>query len=168
MKNVYLVGFMGAGKTTVGKILANKLSKKFVEMDQVIEEQQGKKITDIFAKEGEEYFRKLEKDLLNKLSAQFDLVVSCGGGLVCDQENLKVLNNTGQVFSLFASPEVIQRRVKHTKQRPLLNGEDSLSIIQQLLSKRKDFYQNAGTRVDTDNYSAQEVAERILRLLGNG
>lgn len=168
MKNIYLVGFMGTGKTTVGKILANKLSRKFVEMDQIIEQQQGKKITDIFVKEGEEHFRKLEKDLLKELSVQSDLVVSCGGGLVCDQENLKILKNTGQAFSLFASPEVIFERVKHTKQRPLLNGEDPLSIIRQLLRRRKDFYQNAGTRVDTDNYSAQEVAEYILGLLGNG
>ena len=112
MKNIYLVGFMGTGKTTVGRILAGKLGKDFVEMDEAIEKKEGRRIKDIFASEGEGYFRRLERELLKKISSQLDLVVSCGGGLVCDSANLKILKNTGHLFSLFASPSVIFERIK--------------------------------------------------------
>ena len=95
MKNIYLVGFMGTGKTIVGKILAKKLAKEFIEMDTVIEEKEGSEIVDIFAKQGQAYFRSLEKELLGELSKREDVVISCGGGLVCDQGNLKVLKETG-------------------------------------------------------------------------
>lgn len=168
MKNIYLVGFMGTGKTTVGRILAEKLSKDFVEMDEVIEEKEGKRIKDIFKDHGEPYFRKLENNLLKEIILQSDLVVSCGGGVVCDQSNLKLLQDTGRVFSLFASPAVIFKRVKDSSQRPLLNVEDPLAKINELLQFRQPFYKKAGVEINTDNLSSLQVADYILRLLKNG
>lgn len=168
MKNIYLVGFMGTGKTTVGKILANKLSKEFVEMDYLIEQKEGQKITDIFKEKGEAYFRKLENDLLLKISSQSDLVVSCGGGLVCNEKNLRLLENTGYVFSLFASPSVIFERVKGSADRPLLNVEDPLGRINELLKLRAPYYQKIGRRIDTDSLSPQTTADSILSLLEDG
>ena len=82
MKNVYLVGFMGAGKTVVGRVLADKINKEFIEMDDIIEADEGRSIVDIFAQQGEAYFRRCEKKLLNDLSAREDLIIGCGGGLV--------------------------------------------------------------------------------------
>jgi shikimate kinase len=168
MKNIYLVGFMGTGKTTIAKILANKLSKKFVEMDRVIEQEEGKKVKDIFAEYGETYFRKLEKQLLDKLSSQTDLVVSCGGGLVCSEKNLKILKESGYLFSLYACPSSIFERVKNSNQRPLLNVENPLEKIGQLLRARNPYYEKAGLRVNTDKLSAQEAADYIVNLLENG
>ncbi|MCF7870854.1 MAG: shikimate kinase [Candidatus Omnitrophica bacterium] len=168
MRNIYLVGFMGTGKTTVAKILAKKLSKKFVEMDQVIEQEEGKKIKDIFAEDGETYFRKLEKELLDKLSSQTDLVVSCGGGLVCNEKNLKILKESGYLFSLHACPSSIFKRVKNSNQRPLLNVKNPLEKIGQLLRARSPYYEKAGLKVNTDKLSAQEVADYILNFLKNG
>lgn len=168
MKNVYIVGFMGTGKTAVGKILADKLSKEFVEMDQLIERQENKKIKDIFAENGQDHFRKLENKLLKKISSQSDLVVSCGGGVVCNQDNLDILQNTGYVFSLSASPNSIFERIKGSNHRPLLNVADPLERIKELLEARKPFYKKAGIKIDTDNLSVQDVAEYILKLLENG
>ncbi|MCF7916838.1 MAG: shikimate kinase [Candidatus Omnitrophica bacterium] len=168
MKNVYIVGFMGTGKTSVGKILANKLSKEFVEMDEAVEQEAGKKIKDIFAKEGEGYFRKLESNLLQRLSSQSDLVVSCGGGIVCNEDNLKILKNSGYVFALDASAVSIYARIKDSSQRPLLNVENPLEKIKQLLQARESFYARAGKKIKTDNLSAEEVADCILKLLKNG
>ncbi len=168
MKNIYLVGFMGTGKTTVGKILANKLSKKFVETDQAIEEKEGEKIKDIFAKKGESYFRKLETNLLKKLSSESGLVVSCGGGLACNKKNLEILQNTGHLFSLSASASLILERIKDSNHRPLLRVEDPLAKINELLNIRKPYYQKAGIEVNTDNLCPEEVADSILNLLKNG
>ncbi|MFO8053022.1 MAG: shikimate kinase [Candidatus Omnitrophota bacterium] len=168
MKNIYLVGFMGTGKTAVGKVLANRLKKKFVEMDQLIEQGEKKEIKDIFAQNGQDYFRRLENKLLERLSSQSDLVVSCGGGVVCNQENLYILQNTGYVFSLYASADSIFKRTKGSDQRPLLNVADPLGKIKALLEARKPFYQKAGTKIDTDNLCVQDVADHILKLLENG
>lgn len=168
MKNIYLVGFMGTGKSAVGRILANKLAKGFIDMDKIIEEEEGRQIKDIFATEGEGYFRRLERDLLKKISSRMDLVVSCGGGLVCDSGNLEILKNTGYLFSLLASPSVIFERVKDSDNRPLLSIEDPLAEINRLLSLREPYYRQAGMQIDTDKISPQEVAGRVLRLLDNG
>jgi shikimate kinase len=167
MKNIYLVGFMGTGKTTVGKILSQKLNKEFIEMDEVIEEREGKKITEIFAQEGEPYFRNLEKKLLKELSKKSDLVISCGGGLICNEENLKILKETGIVFNLEASPLTIYERTKKYTHRPLLNVEDPLKKIKDLLEKRKPYYKKAHFSIDTEKFSAEEVSEEIIKIINS-
>jgi shikimate kinase len=159
---------MGTGKTAVGRVLAERLSRKFVEMDQLIEKQENKEIKDIFAENGQDYFRKLESQLLKKLSSQSNLVVSCGGGIVCNQDNLDILQNTGYVFSLSASPNSIFERIKGSNHRPLLNGTDPLEKIKELLETRKLFYEKAGIKIDTNNLSVEDVADYILKLLENG
>jgi len=165
MDNVYLVGFMGSGKTTVGKILAEKINKAFVEMDEIIEADEGKPITDIFTQEGEERFRRLESKLLRDLSVRKDLVVSCGGGLICNDENLRILKDTGKVFFLRASAMVVYNRTKQHAHRPLLNVDNPLGAIEELLKKRNSFYAQAHYTIDTDNISADEVVDNIIEIL---
>lgn len=168
MQNIYLVGFMGTGKTTVGKLVADKLGVKFVEMDAVIEEQEGIKIVDIFAQKGEPYFRGLEKELLKELSVQHDLVVSCGGGLVCDDQNLKLLKSTGIVFSLEISAEVAYERTKKCACRPILNVSDPLTKIKELLAARNPYYSQAHYTINTEENSIEESADKIANIVNNG
>lgn len=168
MKNIYLVGFMGTGKTVVGEILAKKLAKDFVEMDTFIEAKEGSEVVDIFAKKGEAYFRELEKELLKELSVKKDLVISCGGGLICDSENLNQLKETGVVFSLQASVSTIYRRTKEHTNRPILNVNDPQEKIKQLLAKRAPYYAQAQHLIDTDNLSPEEIANKIIAILNHG
>lgn len=166
-KNIYLVGFMGTGKTTVGKILAEKLGREFVEMDEEIEKEEGKKIVDIFRQNGESYFRKIEKEVLKRIASCFNLVVSCGGGVIVDKENLKILKETGVVICLKAKPSIIYERTKKTKERPLLNVPDPLKKIKELLAKRAPFYAKADYFVDTSTLTPEEVSEEIIKILKN-
>lgn len=159
---------MGTGKTAVGKILAKRLAREFIEMDVLIEEKEGSKIADIFAKQGEGYFRSLEKILLGELSKREDLAVSCGGGLVCDQENLKLLKETGVVFALRASVSTIYQRTKEHTHRPILNVEHPQEKIKQLLEKRAPYYAQAQHSIDTDNLSPEEIADKIIAILNHG
>jgi len=165
MKNIYLVGFMGTGKTTVGKILAKKLNKKFLETDNLIEKKEKKKIVDIFKEYGEPYFRKLEKELIKKISKKKDLVVSCGGGLICNKENSKILKESGIVFNLLASVNTIYNRTKNSPFRPLLNVENPIERIRSLLKKRMPFYKQAHFSIKTDKLSIEEVANKIIEIL---
>jgi len=165
MKNIYIVGFMGAGKTSVAKILADELKKEFIEMDAVIEERSGKAISDIFADEGETCFRQLEKQLLNELSLRSDLVVSCGGGLICNEENLGLLKKSGTVVTLETSPATIYERVKNHTHRPLLNVDNPLEAITDLLNKRQPYYEQADYIVSTDSLSIEEVAASVIKLI---
>ena len=126
---------MGTGKTAVGKILAQKLGERFVEMDAVIEERAGKPIVDIFAQDGEAKFRQLEQSLLKELSQKTDLVVSCGGGLICNDDNLKILKETGTVFNLKSSPARIWRHESKTiSSSSITNIFDCVTIIWNLFN----------------------------------
>ncbi len=165
MKNIYLVGFMGTGKTTVGRLLAQQLKKKFVEMDEEIERQEKKSIVEIFSKKGEPYFRKLEKRLLKGLAKESNLVISCGGGLICDEENLKILKKTGLVFHLYASAEAIYHRVKDQTHRPLLNVKEPLKVIKKLLAKRWPYYMQAHYSINTEKRRPQEIVQDIVDIV---
>ncbi len=168
MKNIYLVGFMGTGKTHAGMILARKLHKEFLEMDEEIERRQGMRIADIFSQKGEPYFRRLEKDLLLELAAKEDLVVSCGGGLMCNEEHREVLKGSGTVVCLTASAEVVLKRTRGQGHRPLLNVDNPLATINRLLAERSPHYQLAHCHIDTDRLTPEEVAERIADCVHNG
>ncbi|MDP8289437.1 MAG: shikimate kinase [Candidatus Susulua stagnicola] len=168
MKNIYLVGFMGTGKTVVGKVLAKELSKEFIEIDACIEEREGSKIVDIFANKGEAYFRGLEKILLGEISQREDLVISCGGGLICDPDNLNQLKQTGVVFALRASVSTIYQRTKDHLHRPILNVDNPQERIEQLLKQRVVYYTQADHSIDTDNFSPEDIADKIIAILNHG
>ncbi len=161
-KNIVLIGFMGTGKTSVGKILAAKLNRKLVDVDQRIEEKEKRKIGEIFENDGEPQFRALEKEMIREVSKERGIVITTGGGAVLDPENVGALKENGQLVLLKASPETILERVKRSKHRPLLKGEDRLAQIKRLLIQREPFYHCADVEIETDGLSAVPVAKMIL------
>lgn len=161
-KNLYIVGFMGTGKTTVGKRVAHLLKREFVELDDMIVQQEGLAIVDIFAKKDEAYFRMVETDIVRQLAQQSNLVVSCGGGVVIDDNNIAVLKETGLMICLGASAKTIYERTKASDARPLLNVENPLEHIGTLLDQRALQYQKAHYFIDTVGISIDEVARKIV------
>lgn len=164
MKNIVLLGFMGTGKTTVAKELSRRLKKEYVEIDDLIEKDQKDTIENIFKNKGETYFRQVEKNITKKISQKEDLVISTGGGVVLDEENIKNLKKNGILICLEANPKVILERVKKETQRPLLKVKNPKQRIKELLEKRRPFYQKADFYIDTSNLSIQEVADKIVEI----
>lgn len=165
MKNVYLVGFMGTGKTAVGRELAKKKRLHFVDLDDLIELKEGRSIPDIFSKKGEAYFRRLEKKVLREVSVENKFVVSCGGGIVCDEENIRIMKETGTVICLKATPAVILKRIKGSSLRPLLNVNNPKERIEFLLKLRSPYYAKAHKFINTSRLSVPEVVREALRLI---
>lgn len=163
-RNIILVGFMGTGKTTVGKNIAGRLGMTFIDMDEIIEARQKKKISAIFAENGEPFFRKLEKDLAFELSRKHGIVVGTGGGIVLNPENIANFSETGLVVCLTATPEVILKRLEHDTQRPLLAGEDKMKKITSILEKRAHLYEAVPHKVDTSSLTIDDVVSRIIAL----
>lgn len=165
MNNIYLVGFMGTGKTSVGKEVARRLKRQFADIDELIELKEKRAIGDIFAREGEGYFRCLEKCVLKEVSVQDHFVVACGGGIVTNEENIRLMKQTGTMVCLSASPEAILRRTKGVSHRPLLNVADPAKRIEELLSSRQRFYAQADRMIDTTDISIKEAAQEIVSLV---
>jgi len=165
MNNIILVGFMGAGKSVVGKKLAAKLNKDFVESDDMIEAREKMPIRDIFEKKGEPYFRRVEKEVIKEASSRKNVVISAGGGAIVDEENFNNLKNSGTLICLKASPDTILKRTKDLKTRPLLNVPDPKKRIEELLKKREPYYNKANFIIDTDNLSIEQVVLKITDLL---
>ncbi len=165
MKNIILVGFMGTGKTVVGRALATRLKMKFVDIDGLIEEREGIKISDIFASKGEPYFRKTEKEIVREVSAQSGLVIAAGGGAVIDEDNAKNLKSSGIMVCLAATPDKIFDRTKGHTHRPLLDVSDPREKIAELLAKRAEYYARADHRIDTTDLSIDEVVRKIAELV---
>ena len=140
-RNLILVGFMGTGKTTIGKDAAKSLGFRFVDTDALISRNAGKSIPDIFAEDGEEAFRLLETEVLEECAKGTDQVISTGGGIVTRERNHPLLKQAGYVIWLKASPETIFDRVKRNKSRPLLQVDDPLKTIQEMLADRADLYE---------------------------
>jgi len=162
MKNIVLLGFMGTGKSIVGRRLAVELGYRFADTDQIIEEKVHKKIDRIFAEEGESRFRQLESETVRDVSRWDGYVISTGGGVPLQEENLKALSENGILVSLKARPEVILRRVRRRLgKRPLLRGPHPLSRITRLLSEREPFYDRAVFSIDTSDVDIQESVRRI-------
>lgn len=156
---------MGAGKTTVGRILAEEVGYRYVDADNVIEKQSGKKITEIFSEHGEEYFRALESEVLENLSNGERQVIATGGGIVTRETNWEIMNRGGITIYLKAPIATIWERIKNSKSRPLLRGEDPLGTAALLLQKRARFYERADIIIDTENLSPDSVAREIAKLL---
>jgi shikimate kinase len=159
--NLALIGFMGTGKTTVGKLVAEQLKLDFLDTDELIQSRTGRTIADIFAKEGEATFRALERQLVDELSRRTKTLISTGGGLPTNQENLDKLKTHALVVCLWSSPEKIWERVRHQSHRPLLQDPNPQKKIRELLAARKPFYKQADVLVNTDIRSLREVTQQV-------
>jgi shikimate kinase len=166
-KNIFLVGFMGAGKSTVGKILAEKTGYSFYDADQYIEEKAGTTITQIFAEHGEPYFRDLESEATQELAKNENQVIATGGGVVQRDRNWDAMKENGVTVYLKASVETIWERIKDDTTRPLLQVENPVETARELLNKRTPMYEKADIIVLTDNLSLEQAADEILSLLNS-
>ena len=162
-ENIFLIGFMGAGKSTVVAELERQLHIPRAEMDALIVEREGMAISDIFAEKGETYFRDAETALLKDLTEKKGIIISCGGGAVMRDENAALMKQCGKIVLLTATPETIYERVKDSTDRPILNGNMNVDYIRELMEKRKDRYLAvADVVVATDQKSAEEITREIL------
>ncbi len=165
MYNIYLTGFMGTGKSSTGREIARRLKWAYCDLDESIEQQEKKSIPDIFKEKGEPYFRGLENNFLQEVSLKNNHVVSCGGGIVINSENIRLMKETGVMVCLSAKPEVILARTRKFSNRPLLNVPNPEEKITSLLAERQKFYEQADMVVDTSELSIAQTAERVLSLL---
>jgi shikimate kinase len=162
IQNLALVGFMGTGKSSVGRLAAEHLHFTFIDTDELIENEVGKSISEIFEQQGEAAFRKYERDVVNALSARRDTVIAAGGGLVADPSNLASLKTHALVICLWASPETIWQRVRTQTHRPLLQTLDPLAKIRLLLEQRAPSYRQADVLIHTGFRSPKEVVQQVL------
>jgi shikimate kinase len=160
--NIALIGFMGAGKTSVGRLAAEQLHFDYLDTDEVIQSRTGRTITEIFATDGEPAFRKMESDLVTELAARIKTVISTGGGLPVNPQNLIKLKEYALVVCLWASPEKIWERVKNQTHRPLLHDPDPQKKIRDLLAVREPFYKQADVLLNTELRSVREVAQQVV------
>ena len=164
--NIVLIGFMGAGKSTIADYLSTMFDMKLVEMDQEISDREEMSIPDIFATYGEEYFRNLETELLRELQTGRNCIISCGGGAALRSENVVEMKKNGRVVLLTASPETIYERVKDGNDRPLLNGNNSVEFIADMMEKRRGKYEEAADIVvQTDDKTILQICEELITKL---
>ncbi|MFC2056654.1 shikimate kinase [Chloroflexota bacterium] len=165
--NIALIGFMGAGKTAVGQLLAEKLGRKFIELDWLIEQQAGKPIPEIFQQDGEIGFRELEIGATKKIAEEKNSVIACGGGLVLNKINIDRLREEARTVYLTASPGVILKRVATKEgQRPLLAVDNPTQTIDELLKFREPFYERAADiTINTSKLDLDAVVEQIIKRL---
>lgn len=161
--NLYLVGFMGVGKSAIGRRLAREMGFEFVDSDDQIERKVGKKIPQIFETEGEARFRQYEREFIESGHKAGNCIVSCGGGLVVQSGMSELLKTKGIVICLFASADTIVERTSRNKNRPLLNVENPADRVRQLLAEREPIYMNSGACISTDGRSIVEVVRHIKR-----
>jgi len=162
MQNIYLVGFMGTGKTVIGKELSRQKKMHFVDLDELIEAREKRDILEIFAKDGEAYFRKMERQLLSEISHKENYVVSCGGGIVIDPENIRIMKASGTMICLSASADVILERTQKFRHRPLLNVANPKEKITSLLAARAPYYGQADKTINTSHISVKEVVKEAM------
>lgn len=163
--NLALIGFMGVGKSSVGRLVAAQLHFDFVDTDELIEQRAAKSIRDIFAQRGEPAFREMERALLREMEAWRRTVVATGGGMPGSEDNLASLRKHALIVCLWASPEAIWQRVRHQTHRPLLLEPDPLNRIRALLAARTPFYEQADVLVNSEMRSVKEVAQQVLHQL---
>jgi len=162
--NVYFVGFMGTGKTTVARALAYRMGFEWFDVDEQIERVQKKTVAQIFAENGEPAFREMERQFIESGHPARRAVVSCGGGLVVQPGMLDLLKTKGVVICLHATVETILKRTQHSAARPLLNVDDPFARIRALYAEREPVYRRAGTLVLTDNRSLPEIIAHAMRI----
>jgi shikimate kinase len=160
--NLALIGFMGTGKSSVGRLVAEQLRFEFLDTDELIETRAGKSITELFAQHGEAAFRELERRLVTELAARAGTVISTGGGLPVDPANMASLKTHALVVCLWASPDRIFERVREQSHRPLLQEPDPRAKIRSLLAAREPFYRQADVLVNSESRSVREVAHQVI------
>jgi len=168
-KNYYLTGFMAAGKSTIGPILANTLGWDFFDLDKEVEKHEGMKIVELFEQKGEDYFREIETTTLKKLSEDEGSIISLGGGAIASEVNFAIIKSTGKIIYLNSSPEMAYKRLRFKKDRPafVFDGdevptkEQFLERINQLLDSRKKYYEQCDFIVDTDNQTVGKTVDII-------
>lgn len=164
-KNLFLIGYRGTGKTTIGKAIAKELKTNFIDVDEEIVKITGKKIPEIFALEGEKEFRKYETQaLIHSINKETKhKVISCGGGIITKKRNLSLLKNNGIVFLLTSDPKTIFNRIYKDKNRPALTDKDPFEEIVHMLKKREKLYKKAKDyEIDTSKESINECAKKIM------
>lgn len=167
MKNIILTGFMGTGKTEVGRELAQLKGMRLIDVDKEIEKSEKMTINDIFRQFGEQKFRELEAAAIERISRQDNIIIATGGGAVLTQQNIDVMKKTGVIICLLATPETILRRTSNTTERPLLQVENPLEKIKELLNFRKPSYEKADIMIDTEEKTPLQIAEEIIEKIKN-
>jgi shikimate kinase len=162
IRNIALCGFMGTGKSSVGRLVAEQLHFAFLDTDTVVEARAGKKVSQIFMEDGETTFRNLERKVVKELAMRDRTVIATGGGLVVDPQNMADLKQHALVVCLWALPEAIYARVKNQNHRPLLQDPEPLEKIRSLLQERTPFYKQADVLLNTEIRSPREVAQQVL------
>jgi len=165
LANLIITGFMGSGKSEVGREVARRLGREFVDMDTLIEQRVGMAIPDIFAQRGEGFFRQQERQLCQELAQRHGLVIATGGGALIPEENRQVLGTNGLLVCLNCDVEEILRRLAKVENRPLLDVADRRERIEALLAQRREAYSRIPHHIDTTGLTVEEVAERVIRLL---
>ena len=164
--NIFLIGFMGAGKSTVARTLGEWFDMEIVEMDELISDRQRMSIPEIFEKHGEEYFRNLETNLLIELQKTSRTIISCGGGAAMRSQNVSEMKKNGYVVLLTATPKTILERVKENDDRPLLKNHKNVEYIAELMEKRREKYETAADLiVQTDEKNVQEICKEMITKL---
>ena len=163
---IYLIGFMGAGKSTIARQLQKRLNMPLVEMDERIVKEQGMSINEIFDRHGEPHFRDIESALVVTLGQEEASIVSCGGGVVVREENVKNMKKNGVVVFLTATPETIYERVKNRTERPILNGNMNVEYIAGLMDKRRALYEGAADiTIATDDKEKEPIVDEMIARL---
>ena len=162
---IFLVGMMGAGKSTIGKELAEQRKVKFIDSDSEIEKDRGTSVSQIFTNQGETYFRDLERAFISSLSINEPAVVACGGGLCIPEGMMELLKSKGLVFCLMASVNTILNRTKTDQSRPLLQVAQPLLVLEKLIQEREPRYLEADHVIHTDDQPATEIVKKITEHL---
>ena len=174
MKNkiLFLTGFMGSGKSTIGPIIANTIGWDFYDLDKLIEEKIGMKVSEIFEKFGEKHFRKIEKETLHELIKKENIIISLGGGTIVDEENLISIKKAGKLIYLKVSPGIVYERLRFKRDRPVLTMDGTINLnknefvekIFNLMETRRMFYEQADITIDTDNISIGLTVDKIAKI----
>lgn len=165
-KNIFLIGFMGCGKSTISHLVAERTGAKLIEMDETIEAEAGMSINQIFEQYGEQHFRDLESQLIVRIAEEGGAVVSCGGGAILRAENVEAMRKNGTIVYLSATPETIYQRVRYSTNRPLLNGNMNVEYITSLMEQRLPRYMAAAdVTIDVNEKDRADIVKEILAIM---
>ena len=167
-RSIFLIGFMGAGKSTIARALQRELGFPLIEMDERIVKEQGMSINDIFAQYGEDHFRDIESQLIVDIGKEEPSIVSCGGGVVVRPQNTQNMKEIGRIVFLTATPKTVHERVKNSNDRPILNGHMNVEYIAELMEKRRALYEAAADiTIQTDGKMREQICEEIIGKMRN-